>query len=338
MKFTTNFKFIAIIALITLSCISAAKISAKNKDGSGNWDNGFTCPKILVNDKNQGEATIYAKLITEQSGDNVYSMLFAFKSAPGAEFKKIARDAGGNKWRVSYRRMGNNFGYTNPWGNKYIQGDLNDETGKKFNMKIILPYKTFGWYINDDQGNKITNAMNKSAVIRSNIVENNKYNVRKQFANYKAYKGQFDAISKNKADYEKFVEGQKKQLISLMKSIDNLRTKASESQDAVDDKNRDLIRAHYELNKLLNLESELASKKTAIVESIEKFSKIKDDNDAWKKELTKDVAAVKKVLDAEFEALNKNIEPKVAEANNAKRDLYAMKKTEYNQHMSKIYP
>merc|ERR1719362_2475003 len=238
MKFTTNFKFIAIIALITLSCISAAKISAKNKDGSGNWDNGFTCPKILVNNKNQGEATIYAKLITGQSGDNVYSMLFQFKSAPAADFKKIARDAGSNKWRVSYRRMGNDFIYVNPWGNKYIEGTVADEAGKK-----------------------IKNAMNTSATKRSQNVSYQKQLLRKQFPNYVSVKGQFDAISKNKADYEAFVEKQKKELEKLKGQIDGLRTSAADAQKSVDSANLELLAANSSLEELLRQESALGSKK-----------------------------------------------------------------------------
>jgi len=338
MKFTTNFKFIAIIALITLSCISAAKISAKNKDGSGNWDNGFTCPKILVNNKNQGEATIYAKLITGQSGDNVYSMLFQFKSAPAADFKKIARDAGSNKWRVSYRRMGNDFIYVNPWGNKYIEGTVADEAGKNYNVKILLPHKTFGWYINDDQGNKIKNAMNTSATKRSQNVSYQKQLLRKQFPNYVSVKGQFDAISKNKADYEAFVEKQKKELEKLKGQIDGLRTSAADAQKSVDSANLELLAANSSLEELLRQESALGSKKTAIVESIEELSKNESDLAGKKKMFAKDVEDVKKVLDAEFDALKKNIEPKVADADNAKRDLYAMKKADYQSQMNKIYP
>merc|ERR1712084_127575 len=270
-----------------------------------------------------------------QSGDNVYSMLFQFKSAPGAEFKKIARDAGNNKWRVSYRRMTNDFIYVNPWGNKYIQGGVYDEAGKKFNMKILLPHKTFGWYINDDQGNKIKNAMNKSATTRSQTVGYHKQLLRKQFPNYKSVKAQYDAISKNKADYEAYVEAQKKELEKLKGQIDGLRTTAADSQKAVDAANNDVLAANAALEELLRQESALGSKKTAIVETIEELSKSEADLAGKKKMFVEDV---KKVLDAEFDALKKNIAPKVAEADNAKRDLYAMKKADYQSHMNKIYP
>jgi len=338
MKFTTNFKFIAILALITLSFISAKKMSVKTEDGSGDWDNGFNCPKIMVADKNQGSATIYAKDITTQSGDNVYSILFKFSSAPGAEFKKIARDAGGNKWRVAYRKLSNDFGYVNPWGNKYISGTVYDEAGKASTFKIVLPHKTFGWYINDDQGNKITNAINTSSTTRSQNVAFQKQVLRKQFPNYSMVKTAFENLSKNKAAYEKYVEEKKKTLADLKGKIDGLRSNAAEAQKKVETSQREFMDAKEKLENLLSIESALGSRKTSIVESIEALTKNEGDMASKKAMFTKDVADVKKILDDEFDSLKANITPKVAEADAAKRDLYAMKKADYESHMKKIYP
>merc|ERR1712100_791017 len=159
--------------------------------------------------------------------------------------------------------------------------------------------------------------MNKSATTRSQTVGYHKQLLRKQFPNYKSVKAQYDAISKNKADYEAYVEAQKKELEKLKGQIDGLRTTAADSQKAVDAANSDVLAANAAIEELSKSESDLAGKK---------------------KMFAKDVEDVKKVLDAEFDALKKNIAPKVAEADNAKRDLYAMKKADYQSHMNKIYP
>merc|ERR1712100_352395 len=147
--------------------------------------------------------------------------------------------------------------------------------------------------------------MNKSATTRSQTVGYHKQLLRKQFPNYKSVKAQYDAISKNKADYEAYVEAQKKELEKLKGQIDGLRTTAADSQKAVDAANSDVLAANAASEELLRQESALGSKKTAIVETIEELSKSESDLAGKKKMFAKDVEDVKKVLDAEFDALKK---------------------------------
>ena len=88
MKFI-NIKFIALVILATLSVASASKIqshAAVKSDGSGDWDNGYTCPKLEINGVDQGEVKILAKQVVKPTAENVYHMMFQFTEAPKAEF------------------------------------------------------------------------------------------------------------------------------------------------------------------------------------------------------------------------------------------------------------
>jgi predicted nucleic acid-binding Zn-ribbon protein len=323
---------------ITISFTSATKISALVQDG-GNWNDGYLCPKLYIGDKNQGEARIYAKEITEPTGEQKYGMTFAFTSAPKNDLiKKVGTDLGSNKFRVAFRKMLNKSKYVNPWGNKYIEGTFQDETGHQYAFKLLLPYKTFGWVINDEQGNKIAKAMNEAATLRTASVVSAKYTLRKNFLNYADTKRALEAITKNKASYEQYVKEKEAKLNSMKGEIDGLRAKATEAQKNLNTKKVELLDAEKTLNDLLKKETAIASEMTAINESVETLSKGESDMAKTKSNLTTIVNDTKKIIDAEYVKLLKNAPQRTTDINQSKTDLYGSNKDGFKTNLAKIYP
>lgn len=233
--------------------------------------------------------------------------------------------------------MTSNFGYVNPWGNKYIHGNVYTEKGIAHTFKLILPYKTFGWYINDIQGNDISNAINKNYGKRNSIVSNAKSDIKKNVINYTNLKRSLEAATKGKDAMEKLAEESKNKLTELKGQIDGLRATAGTKQKAVDTKKNELILAEAKLNDLLKKEMALASEKTAIEDSKNSLSKGESDIATIKASLTKVVNDTKKVLDNLYAKLLKNAPQRKAEISASKIALYASKKEEYQSNLDKIY-
>lgn len=340
MKFiTNNFKFIALVVLITLSATSAAKINALSKDGGGDWDNGFLCPNVHIDGIKLGEVTVFAKKIESNEGEDKFSMLLKFTKAPANLdiIRKVGRDIGSNQWRIAYRKTLNSFIYVNPSGNKYIQGTVQDEQGNQFSFKLILPWKLFGWYIDDNQGNRIKNAINNKSTARTSAVISAKYQLRKNYQSYFDAKKEVEALSKNKDEYTKYMQEKKTQLATLKLAITGLRSSATDAQTNVNAKHSDLLEANAKLDELLAKESQIATQKSAIDESVETLSKGTPDLEKTKADLTKSVNDAKKNLDAEYASLLKNAPQRTADINASKTNLYALKKVEYQANLNKIY-
>lgn len=339
MKFI-NLKFIALVALITLSVTSAAKINALAKDGGGNWADGFRCPNVEISGKELGEVTIFAKKIVTPSGEDKFGMLLKFTKAPSNidVIRKVGRDLGNNQWRIAYRKTLNNFKYVNPTGNKYITGTVQDEQGNQYSFKLILPYKWIGWYIDDNQGGQIINAINKHSTQRTSAVISAKYQLRKNYQNYVDAKENINALSKSKAEYEKHVKDNETKLRSLKGEITGLRTSATEAQKNVDNKKIELLAAESKLDELLKIEGQLATQKTSIDQSVEALAKGEPDLEKTKAELIKTVNAQKIIIDAEYAKLLKFAPQRTTEINASKADLYALKKVDFQNNLNKIYP
>lgn len=75
-------------------------------------------------------------------------------SGPGENLKKIMiQDGSTNRWFFPFRYISQNFGYNNPTGFTFLEGQLTNDAKETFRLKISLPWKScFDWYITDEQG------------------------------------------------------------------------------------------------------------------------------------------------------------------------------------------
>merc|ERR1712160_204516 len=267
MKFI-NIKFIALVILATLSVASASKIqshAAVKSDGSGDWDNGYTCPKLMINGVDQGEVKILAKQVVKPTAENVYHMMFQFTEAPKAEFKKLGRDFGNNKWGLSYRKSCAHFKFVNPSGNKFIAGYIYNEAGKIVSFKLLLPWKFFGWYINDTQGTAIAAVINQKDILSKN------------YANYVVTADNLDQATNQKDGFEAYVKAKETKLKAFKEQIGALRTTAEAKQKTVNENQHSLQAADTLINELIREASQLGSQKNAIDEAVKKIEDAKSD-------------------------------------------------------------
>merc|ERR1712160_179451 len=319
MKFI-NIKFIALVILATLSVASASKIqshAAVKSDGSGDWDNGYTCPKLMINGVDQGEGKILAKQVVKPTAENVYHMMFQFTEAPKAEFKKLGRDFGNNKWGLSYRKSCAHFKFVNPSGNKFIAGYIYNEAGKIVSFKLLLPWKFFGWYINDTQGTAIATGMNKASIDRTSAVINQKDILSKNYANYVVTADNLDQVTNQKDGFEAYVKAREK---------------------TVNENQHSLQAADTLINELIREASQLGSQKNAIDEAVKKIEDAKSDIAKTKATLTADVDAAKTEITKAFAALLGNAPTRKTEIDASKAALFAANKADFISNINKIYP
>merc|ERR1712166_1285890 len=318
MKFI-NIKFIALVILATLSVASASKIqshAAVKSDGSGDWDNGYTCPKLMINGVDQGEVKILAKQVVKPTAENVYHMMFQFTEAPKAEFKKLGKDFGNNKWGLSYRKSCAHFKFVNPSGNKFIAGYIYNEAGKIVSFKLLLPWKFFGWYINDTQGTAIATGMNKASIDRTSAVINQKDILSKNYANYVVTADNLDQATNQKDGFEAYVKAKETKLKAFKEQIGALRTTAEAKQKTVNENQHSLQAADTLINELIR-------------EAVKKIEDAKSDIAKTKATLTADVDAAKTEITKAFADLLENAPTRKTEIDASKAALFAAKKEDF---------
>lgn len=336
-----NIKFIALVILATLSVASASKIqshAAVKSDGSGDWDNGYTCPKLEINGVDQGEVKILAKQVVKPTAENVYHMMFQFTEAPKAEFKKLGRDFGNNKWGLSYRKSCAHFKFVNPSGNKFIAGYIYNEAGKIVSFKLLLPWKFIGWYINDTQGTAIATGMNKASIDRTSAVINQKDILSKNYANYVVTADNLDQVTNQKDGFEAYVKARETKLKAFKTQIGALRTTAEAKQKTVNENQHSLQAADTLINELIREASQLGSQKNAIDEAVKKIEDAKSDIAKTKATLTADVDAAKTEITKAFAALLGNAPTRKTEIDASKAALFAANKADFISNINKIYP
>jgi len=145
------------------------KVDEKLNQGGGSWTEGFDCPKILIgshesNLKEEGRGTFFP----DQIGKPVTvaeKLGWAFdmkKKPPGPILQKVfVQLEKTNIWYIPYSWMVANWSYTNPVGFKYLQTTILNGKKEEFLLRIDLPYKGVGWFIDDNQANKIIGMLNK---------------------------------------------------------------------------------------------------------------------------------------------------------------------------------
>jgi hypothetical protein len=327
--------------VLAISSTTSNKMSRTNGDG-GSWSTGFLCPSFLIDGVDQGEVRIYANDIATANSattENKYSFVLDFTAPPKALLKSVTTLVSGNKYRLPFRRLLNNSRYVNPFGGyKYIMGVLQDETGKQYAFKLNLPYKTFGWWITDDEGNKITAALNKNATDRTSSVISYKYTLRKNYVNYQDANKFYKSLSTSQAEYDALLKQRESEVNNLQTSLITLRTTASAADAAFNNAKNELLEVEKQLNELFNKESLINSEINSINESAKVLSEQGEDFAKQKEVLNSKITSVKAVLDAEFAKLKENAPQKGAEIDASKLALYALDKTNFQTNLNAVYP
>merc|ERR1712032_762974 len=221
-----------ILSLITIGMVLSTNTmrSRAQDSGSGSWDNGYKCPKIYLTEGkgsavNQGEAVIKAKTVVDPNTDATkLGLNLEFTKAPAADsiIAKIGNKISDKVYQIPYRFMSGDMMYNNP---------VRDN--KTYTMKILLPYKTLGWYISDDQANKIRVQVNERGVSAKGNVSLNNSVIATGAELYLQKKALLDSASKDKASLDAELAKQKKESNDIDAQLTDLKAKIEEAKKAV---------------------------------------------------------------------------------------------------------
>ena len=166
MKLIKLFLLINVI-LLTLSI----RIERKTTDsGSGTFEAGYNCPKIEMKDlsvkgakyQNLGGAKIYpVNILKPTTEEDKVGLVLDFSAPPTGPFATLLHKVNGNKYFLPLRRMMQFWYHSYFLLSKFLEGwFINDNDKKKYAVKIELPYRIFGNFVSDAQGNKIVSGLN----------------------------------------------------------------------------------------------------------------------------------------------------------------------------------
>merc|ERR1711957_531002 len=190
--------------------------------------------------------------------------------------------------------MGAHFKFVNPSGNKFIHGYIYNEAGKIVSFKLLLPWKFFGWYINDTQGTAIATGMNKASIDRTSAVINHKNILSKNYANFVVTADNLDQATNQKDGFEDFVKAKQAKLKAFSEQIGALRATALAKQKTV--------------NEIEDAKSDIAKTKAT---------------------LTADVDAAKTEITKAFADLLENAPTRKTEIDASKAALFAANKADF---------
>jgi len=315
------------------------KSKTRTKDGSGSWDSGFDCPEIQVAKgngelKNEGTGIFYPKRLDQPvTQAEKLGWCFKMEKAPAGNLKEIMlQDGSTNNWCLQFRYMTSSFSYTNPTGNKYIEGWFTNDFGQAFRFRVLLPWKLIGWYIDDDEGKKICSFLNKYRTTANNAVLASKSSVKTECAKYMANKPLFDQSNGKAADLSKQSDELKAKLEVLKKSLQETQTQFDTAKKEADSFNAQAQEAQTKLKAAQEAENGQSSQLTQIKNTLQTTlstgtANVSDTN-KLKAEVDTNLSKFNSELDIlTAEAPQRPVEIKAARAANEKLDSGAVTKS-----------
>lgn len=307
-----------IIALIVISLISLSltvhldrvkrsKSKSKTKaksEGSGDYKTGYVIPGFLVakakdafnSDKILGAEAKFKALSLENPTSEDEKLGWCFEMAdPKEELAKIMiKGKTAKTWYIPFRWITSVLEYSNPYGDyKSLTGWVVNDDKESYKVKVLLPYKTVGWYITDDEANKVSGNINVNRIKQQGNVKNGKSAVNSAAVSYTTnaplLKSATDGAEKLKAEQTK-----------LKADLEKLK-KDSETKEATFEKNAGAItESEIKLNELKTAQNNLGREISNIgsqIESIQQALSLAEANTTPAQLKTKYEEVVKKNTD-----------------------------------------
>lgn len=260
---------------------SKTTYKAKSQDyGSGTWDTGYTCPEIQIalgkgTLKNEGEGTFQAKnLDNPVAEDDKLGWKFVLKNAPGSTLQKVMfKGTGNNSYYIPWRIISSYFTYTNPAGdNKYLTGFIINDAGETFQLKVLLPYKTLGWYIDDNEGQKLCNLLARRRNEAHNAVLAIKANAISAATSYISDKSLYDSALQNQNNISKALNEINAKITETSNTITSTESTRNQASLAYTSALSNLKAKESELNQLNSDLNALSTKYDSNAETLRQLS------------------------------------------------------------------
>merc|ERR1711957_25632 len=343
MKFAT---IKLILSLITIGMVlSTNTMRSKAMDsGKGTWKAGYVCPKIFLTEGNgnavdQGEATIMAPtLVKPNTPETLLGLNLKFKNAPAADslIVKIGTKVSEKVYYIPFRFMSSDMAFNNlVRENKTLIGSFVADNFLSYTIRINLPYATFGWYINDDQSNKMGVQINTRAIEAKGNVSSNKSVIANFSEVYLQKKALLASASKSKADLEKEIEKQKKDSEAIAVKLAALKTKIEEAKLAVQEK-QNVVQTSIKALQAANAAVTHTSLEMNLIDKT--VSSLKEPAAGRIKTLTDDLKKYTDLTDAAYTALKKEISTKVSDLEKSQAGLLAKEKAKFQAGLTTSYP
>lgn len=308
--------------------------SKASSAGFGSWETGFTCPNIFIKEVNgalvdQGEAKIMAPLLkTPDSEQTRLGVNMEFTKTPKADslIVKIGTKVNDKVYYIPYRYIQGDVAYNNPVReSKTLIGTFVADSLVKYSFKINLPYKIFGWYITDEESNKMKDSINEKGVEARGVVNGIVSDISKKAVIYLQKKSLLVAASTDKAEFDAKLKSQEDQSKKIDTQLEDLKTQIEEARGA----------AFAKLNGVQNSIKALNAANGAVTSTSLQMNNAEMDVKALKtpdEELLatkkKNFEESKNLMDGFYVILNKQIPSKKSIIEASRADLLDSKKME----------
>ena len=212
------------ITLLFLICLSTATSFMKRKKvkksqtatetgadyGSGTWAGGYVCPELRVAEGNaeykvEGRGTFLAtRLESPVTDQEKLGWVFTMEGNLGTTLLKIFTRVGTtNQYYLPFRLISSAAKYTNPVGYKFIEFWVTSDEKKLYRFRVNLPWAYVGWFINDEEGNKICTLINDARTKKQSTVNSAKVVATSASSEFITNKTLLNAASATGASLEK---------------------------------------------------------------------------------------------------------------------------------------
>jgi len=178
-----------------------------------NWDNGFVFPKFEVKGPldldyfNYGSVNVHPKKMEEVEknpikdhslglnlfDDNQIGFLIEVNNKAQENIKVLRglsylHYLGGEKFIIPWRFFEGKPYYQNPFGmkNKIILADILDDKGNNYKIKFSLPWKAIGWYITNEEADKICKICDSLSKRQNLLIKNYKNEINNIYSKIEA--------------------------------------------------------------------------------------------------------------------------------------------------------
>jgi len=226
MKFITIKTILSLLFIgIVLSNTAMRKTKTRSKDeGNGSWTNGFNCPQVFIQQENgqyvnQGAAKIMGpKIEAPTTNTEKLGLNFQFEAVPPATslIVKVGTKVDDKTYYIPYRYFQGDMAYNNPVRDfKTLISSFVTDNKSKYILKINLPYKTFGWFISDEESTKIQSHINNHSIVAKGNISSSKLIIGSNSENFISVNALLKAASTKKADLDAALLAQKNSIAKL---------------------------------------------------------------------------------------------------------------------------
>jgi len=319
MKFVYVLLFLTILTIAHATDVLRTEKNAKRRlksksntkdNGDGSYQTGLRCGGgiwVAKNKdalKNEGTGTFYPlKLENPQTDAEKNGLCFAMTGQPGENLRKImVRDGSTNNWCLPFRLISDNFTYTNPRGDfKYIEGRFTSDEDRNttYRCQIKLPYKYFGWYINDQDSLKICDNLNAFRVKKQNTIAQIKSETSKAVSKYLTNKGLYDAATKSGTALEDAKKKAQSDLLLVEADIATTTQELKDKDNEISEWRNKLSALEEKRNQCLTKCSDIGNNKAIIEDNLKNIIANANDVEKTKKDFKDKADQAKEKINTE---------------------------------------